>query len=87
MTRANTSDPVRPAGARLLSTAEVAMILDVSRRSVLEWIGSGDLPAFRIGPQTRHAGRVLLSSAVLAACLAEALRQSAPLWLLQSRSA
>ncbi len=53
MTRTNPSDPVRPTGARLLSTAEVATILNVSRRSVLEWIGSGDLPAFRIGPQTR----------------------------------
>jgi len=38
---------------RMLSTAEVAVILNVSRRIVLDWIATGDLPAFRIGPQTR----------------------------------
>jgi excisionase family DNA binding protein len=38
---------------RMLSTAEVAVIFNVSRRIVLDWIATGDLPAFRIGPQTR----------------------------------
>jgi excisionase family DNA binding protein len=38
---------------RLLSIAETAAILDVSRKLISSWIHSGALPAIRLGPGQR----------------------------------
>lgn len=52
MNRASVSPP-HLSSARLLSVAEVAQILSVSRKLIQSWIDAGLLPAFRVGPQTR----------------------------------
>ncbi len=43
----------RVATSRLLSVAEVAEIIGVSKKLIQQWIDEGLLPAFRLGPQTR----------------------------------
>jgi excisionase family DNA binding protein len=40
----------RVAPDRLLSTAEAAELLGISRRTVYRWIALGELPALRLGP-------------------------------------
>ncbi len=45
--------PTQPSISQLLSIDEAATILDVSRKSVSNWIHDGALPAIRLGPSQR----------------------------------
>ena len=45
--------PPRPATLDLYTVAETAAILDVSQKTVFEWIKSGDLAATKLGPGQR----------------------------------
>jgi excisionase family DNA binding protein len=42
-----------PASLQFYSVTEVALIMDVSKRMVHQWIGDRLLPAFRVSPQSR----------------------------------
>jgi excisionase family DNA binding protein len=53
MNRTQLVSQPRVAAARMLSVAEVAQIIGVSRKLIQQWIESGLLPAFQLGPQTR----------------------------------
>jgi excisionase family DNA binding protein len=45
--------PLRPATLDLYTVAETAAILNVSQKTVFEWIKNGDLAATRLGPGQR----------------------------------
>jgi excisionase family DNA binding protein len=45
--------PLRPATLDLYTVAETAAILDVSQKTVFEWIRNGNLAATRLGPGQR----------------------------------
>ncbi len=42
---------------RLLSAAEVARVLNVSRETVLRYVAEGHLPSVRVGAKGRHRFR------------------------------
>lgn len=52
-TKSVLNDPKEVQRMQFFSTAEVALILGVSRKVVLDWIRDGHLPAFRLGPTHR----------------------------------
>ncbi len=45
------------AAYRLLSAAEVARVLNVSRETVLKYVAGGYLPSVRVGEKGRHRFR------------------------------
>ena len=54
MSKENRNDrPSHPASLDLYTVAETAAILNVSQKTVLEWIKNKDLQATRLGPGQR----------------------------------
>jgi excisionase family DNA binding protein len=51
--RSENRKPPRPETLDLYTVAETAAILNVSQKTVFEWVRNGDLPAARLGPGGR----------------------------------
>jgi excisionase family DNA binding protein len=65
-TQNESREPVRPAILDLYTVAETAAILNVSQKTVFEWIKKGRLNAIRLGPGQRliRIGRIDLEKFV-----------------------